>query len=314
MSQTRPKNRTNVRIHDRAFLVALRAAALVAPAWTTDRAVERFMATRRHRASPAAAAFRRTGDGRLHDVDGTRVVSRSWGEGRPVLLLHGWNGSATDFRHLVPAITAAGFRAVAIDAPGHGESDGDEASAVHLARALEVVAATTGPAAAVVAHSLGGAAAAMAVARGVRTDRLVLLAPAALPGRYVERAAAALGDLGPRLVRALETRVGTPVRHLDLEHSLERIHTPVSIVHDTSDRETPLAPVRPLVAGHAGRELLLTDLLGHRRLLADPSVVRAVAALVAGDAVAPCAHGRVRGACASCGLSHHLYDRDRRAA
>ncbi|MCB9688577.1 MAG: alpha/beta fold hydrolase [Alphaproteobacteria bacterium] len=295
--------------------MALKAAAVVAPAWTTDRAVERFLATRRRRASPAAAAFRLTGEGRLHDVDGTRIVSRSWGEGRPVLLLHGWNGSATDFRHLVPAITAAGFRAVALDAPGHGESDGDEASAVHLARALEVVGAHTGPAAAVVAHSLGGAAASLAVSRGLSTDRLVLLAPAALPGRYVERAAASLGaSFGPRLVRALEARVGTPVRELDLERSLAAVDAPVWIVHDTSDRETPLAPVRPLVADHEGRHLLLTDLLGHRRVLADPFVVRTVASLVAGERVAPCAHGRVRGACASCGLSHLMYDRDRRAA
>lgn len=319
MARSRPENSTNVRIRSVAYAewATLRLSAAVAPRWATERAVDRFLATRRRHPSAPAAAFRRTGVGRLHDLDGTRIVSRSWGdEDAPVvLLLHGWNGSATDFRHLVPALVAAGRRVVAVEAPGHGESDGDSASALHLARALAVVAADLGPAEAVVAHSLGGAAAAWAVAEGLRTERLVLVAPAALPGRYVERAALALGDrFGPRLLRALEDRVGAPVRELDLERSLARVDRPVWIVHDTTDRETPVAPVLPLVEGRADRRLLLTDLLGHRRVLADPTVARAVAALVRGEAVAPCPHGRVPGTCAACGLQDHLFDRDRRAA
>ena len=41
------------------------------------------------------------------------------------------------------------------------------------------VARWHGPPAAVVAHSMGGASALLALAAGVRTDRVVLLAPAA---------------------------------------------------------------------------------------------------------------------------------------
>ncbi len=50
-------------------------------------------------------------------------VADSGGEGRPVMLIHGWPLSHEAWAHQVPALTAAGYRVVAYDRRGFGESD-----------------------------------------------------------------------------------------------------------------------------------------------------------------------------------------------
>lgn len=57
---------------------------------------------------------------RLSDIT-LRVVEL--GDGEPVLLLHGFPDSAELWRHQVPALVEAGYRAVAPDLRGYGETD-----------------------------------------------------------------------------------------------------------------------------------------------------------------------------------------------
>ncbi len=47
----------------------------------------------------------------------------SGGDGRPVVLIHGWPLSAASWSEQVPALTGAGYRVVAYDRRGFGESD-----------------------------------------------------------------------------------------------------------------------------------------------------------------------------------------------
>ncbi len=55
--------------------------------------------------------------------DGIELAVLDEGQGRPVLLLHGFPDTARLWRHQIAALTAAGFRAVAPDLRGRGESE-----------------------------------------------------------------------------------------------------------------------------------------------------------------------------------------------
>lgn len=59
------------------------------------------------------------------EVDGLRLHSVDEGprDAEPVLMLHGEPTWSFLYRHMIPVITAAGFRAVAPDLPGFGKSD-----------------------------------------------------------------------------------------------------------------------------------------------------------------------------------------------
>ncbi len=66
-------------------------------------------------------------DGAYVENRGARLWYASYGDGPPVVLLHGGMGNAGSFGHQVPAILAAGFRAIVVDTRGHGRSTRDAA-------------------------------------------------------------------------------------------------------------------------------------------------------------------------------------------
>ena len=57
------------------------------------------------------------------DVDGVGIEYEVTGEGRPVVLLHGFPDSGRLWRHQVPALAEAGFRVIVPDLRGYGRSD-----------------------------------------------------------------------------------------------------------------------------------------------------------------------------------------------
>jgi len=59
------------------------------------------------------------------DSDGARIWFATFGSGPAVLLLHGGLGNAGNWTYQVPAIVAAGYRAIVIDSRGHGRSTRD---------------------------------------------------------------------------------------------------------------------------------------------------------------------------------------------
>src|ERR1700744_1489997 len=56
------------------------------------------------------------------EVDGVGTEYQVTGQGRPVVLLHGFPDSGRLWRHQVPALAAAGFRVIVPDLRGYGRS------------------------------------------------------------------------------------------------------------------------------------------------------------------------------------------------
>ena len=50
-------------------------------------------------------------------------VQDSGGQGRPIILIHGWPLSGESWKAQIPALTGAGFRVIAYDRRGFGRSD-----------------------------------------------------------------------------------------------------------------------------------------------------------------------------------------------
>lgn len=55
--------------------------------------------------------------------DGTRLYAKAWGDGPPVILIHGWPLSGDSWDPVSHALAEAGFRAIAYDRRGFGRSD-----------------------------------------------------------------------------------------------------------------------------------------------------------------------------------------------
>src|SRR2546430_2098269 len=57
--------------------------------------------------------------------DGARIWYSCYGDGHPVILLHGGLGHGGNWGYQVPALVHSGFRVVLIDSRGHGRSTRD---------------------------------------------------------------------------------------------------------------------------------------------------------------------------------------------
>lgn len=57
---------------------------------------------------------------------GARIWYAVYGQGAPVILLHGGLGHSGNWGHQVPALVAAGYQAIVVDSRGHGRSTRDE--------------------------------------------------------------------------------------------------------------------------------------------------------------------------------------------
>ncbi len=96
----------------------------------------------------------------IETSDKVRLYVKSWGTGRPVVLIHGWPLSSDSWDPQMEALANAGYRAIAYDRRGFGRSDQPDGPYDYdrLADDLADVLAATGVQgpAALVGFSMGG--------------------------------------------------------------------------------------------------------------------------------------------------------------
>lgn len=121
--------------------------------------------------------------------DGQALAGEADGEGPPIVLLHGLTATRRYVVHGSRALPRAGFRTIAYDARGHGESDpapdGGGYGFADLAADLDRVMEAQAPdeRCVLAGHSMGAhTIAAYAVEHGDRVAALVLIGPATLGG------------------------------------------------------------------------------------------------------------------------------------
>jgi pimeloyl-ACP methyl ester carboxylesterase len=209
------------------------------------------------------------------------------------LLVHGWSGNAGQMSSFVSPLVERGFHVVAVDLPAHGESPGNFATLVLLARSLELVGKRLLPRV-VIAHSMGGTATTYALTKGLSLERMVLLAsPVQLPP-YLKHFGEEFGlseAMQDRLLARIEKVVGLRISELDLRpHVKTLVHVSALVVHDRGDRVVPVAASRELVSAWPGARLIETEGLSHDKVRRDAKVVSSAVAFVSGQPLLETTH------------------------
>jgi len=207
---------------------------------------------------------------------GARLAAWIWGEGPPVLLLHGWESHAAHMAAFVPALLLGGFSVWALDAPCHGQSEGTESDAVDYGRAVLSTVETLGMPFAFIGHSVGSAAALFAFSRGATSHASVHLAGPSSMERVLRRGAAAAGldeAATQQVLDRMAERIGEPLAVMDLHHWQSGFRHHALILHDPEDQEVPYAESVALALAWRGATLQPITGVGHRRILRDRSVV-----------------------------------------
>jgi len=208
---------------------------------------------------------------------GMSLAVYSWGEGPVVLLTHGWNGRATQFWRFIDPLVKAGFRVVAFDLPAHGQSAGKSTDLFKIAESMQQVANQYGPVHGVIAHSISNAALVMAIRDGLDTNRVVCISP---PGQSIvmlKNYADALelsSGMKERLQKHFLHEYGKDVwKKTSAAQNAHELSTPALVIHDRDDREVTWSEGEALAQNWPGAEFMLTESLGHRRILRNQAIV-----------------------------------------
>src|SRR3954470_9094443 len=262
----------------RIMNAAVRTLDAVAPAAAQRLAFNWFGTPQRRVEKPFIVGHRFTLAGA-----GADLAVWDWGQGRTVLLVHGWNGNAAQLSGFVPPLVRAGYYVAAPDLPAHGSSSGSRSNVRAMADALLRLGRRVGPVHAVIAHSLGAAASVIAQAEGLGSERMVLIAPPADLPRYAGLFGYTLG-LSRRSTEYFLARMDDALggrAAFDLISLARRQTAPMLLLHDPEDREVPFADGLALADAWPGARLDPLAGAGHTRALRHPEAIsRAVGFVV----------------------------------
>ncbi len=202
-----------------------------------------------------------------------------------VLVLHGWRSRAAYMSGYIQAFAQSGFRVIAVDLPGHGESPGRTLNMANAVASVHAAGQWFGPFSAIVGHSFGGAVAANAVVGSIKgippveTGRLVTVAaPSSMPAIFQEFGR--FLNLGTRAQTALAARVekitGRPLEEFVVANQLAEHPLPALVVHSPDDKEVPASEAESLAKAGPHVRVHWAPGLGHRRILADCDVTRRI--------------------------------------
>jgi pimeloyl-ACP methyl ester carboxylesterase len=218
----------------------------------------------------------------LVQVGGHSVAVFAQGKGPVVLLVHGWQSNRERLGALAEGICTKGYTAVSWDMPAHGESRGRTTSLAQFVEAIFAVQKLVGPVHSIVGHSLGGTAAALALHQGLSVQAGVFVAPMISFDFALDQFQKVLRLSSPlRELTAVSTE--SRVNLTRSEADLLRLPSPscrVLLIHDEQDQRTPVMFSYKLAERWAPDEFLITDGLGHSRLLFEASVLDRVARFV----------------------------------
>lgn len=216
------------------------------------------------------------------ELHGWLIDAKNIDAPRPaVIVLHGWGGNAAMMLPLAPALHAAGYAVLLIDARCHGGSDADDfASLPRFAEDAEHVfdwlAGLPGIDArriALLGHSVGAGAVLLAASRKPGVGAVVSIAafshPATMMRRWLAAKRIPLRPLGNYILRYVERTIGHRFDDIAPEHTIARVRCPVLLVHGADDDTVPPVEARRIHAARGHDAVELRVLPGDHERFAD---------------------------------------------
>lgn len=162
-------------------------------------------------------------------VEGLRLYYVSHGAGLPVVLLHGNAGFTHDYSAVIDSLAERGYRAIAFDRPGHGQSEREGngiATALDQSRLIHQALQKLGVERPImVGHSWGGILIlSYALQYETEISGIVLLAPAIYPEEEqfaTQKALIEIPGLGDLIIK-----MSSPIIDWEIRRNLERAFSP----------------------------------------------------------------------------------------
>ena len=278
-----------------------RIGSVIAPSWVAKKASIKFLSPKRQEIkewekeaeklgtrfnlTDAVSAIRWSHIPTSNEVASNKGVpnDKAFNGTKQILLVHGWESRATQMYGLVKGLIEQGYSLVAVDMPGHGHSTGDTSNAYVFSTTVKLAQQKLGDFHAIIGHSMGAGAAAIAVGKGVKTDKLVLISGPSSIENVLRRFSGFVGlnkNATHKFIDFIGQYVGVTAIEIDASKLLQASDTPALLIHDEHDIEVPFSESKRLASVFNQSELFITKGLGHRNILKSDEVFAKISSFV----------------------------------
>lgn len=195
-----------------------------------------------------------------------------------VLLVHGWEGRATQLYKFVQPLLDEGYSVLAFDGPAHGASEGKKTTLPLFAKTIEDIYKAF-DISHVIAHSFGAGATAIAISNGLVFNKAVLISPPYSVENVVNRFAEFIripGEVSKRMHTLMENDKwhGKSRECFSFSTLGKNITTPLFIVHDKTDKYVLYEDGCKVHESCKNSIFMSTDGYGHNAVIRNDDVVR----------------------------------------
>lgn len=207
----------------------------------------------------------------------------SWGKSeKTVLLVHGWDARAMDFYKMIPVLVDNGYKVIAFDGPGHGQSEGERSNLVDFKELMvKMIKKKIGVPYAIIGHSMGGGAATyLLMDYDIRVKRLVTIAIPTISKRFFDGMFAAM-KVPQRMQRtffkSMAEEFGEPIEKYNLIERKEPIKADkILMVYDEDEDVVPFKDVKDFLTRHPEIESFNMRGVGHYSIIKNKAVIEQI--------------------------------------
>lgn len=198
---------------------------------------------------------------------------------KKVLLVHGWSGTGTQLSKIAKKLLEHGYSTISFDAPAHGKSPGKRTMMPHFIASIKYLEQEYGPFEAAIGHSLGGMSLLRAIKEGVQPKKLIIIGTGNSVTKITKNFANNL-QLSPKVAKLLkryfDNRYGEDMDNYSGAVSAKEVYTPTLVIHDKQDIDVHYTAAQEIHSNLKNGKLMLTDKLGHRKILGNENVVKSI--------------------------------------
>ncbi|MEM8534686.1 MAG: alpha/beta hydrolase [Chloroflexota bacterium] len=220
---------------------------------------------------------------KIHVVHNEKqLVAYQWGTGdKTILLVHGWESHLGHTLPLVQPLVDVGYKVIALDGPGHGQSPQFFTNMIDYGDAVKATLDQHGPFYGVVAKSFGGAATSLMLSREpyIQIDKLVLLSPMKHLLQHIGIFETILGypdSMHTHIVNRIQRSIPLPIEECDVREAVTTFQMPGLIIHDLDDQVIDPEGSLEIAKKYPQSILQNTQGLGHKGLVHDQQVQQSI--------------------------------------
>ncbi|WP_296147961.1 alpha/beta hydrolase [uncultured Flavobacterium sp.] len=215
---------------------------------------------------------------------GKEIVVYNYGQGeKKVLLVHGWSGRGTQLVKIADEMLQMGYSTISFDAPGHGKASGKTSNMTEFIAAILELQEKFGAFEFAIGHSLGGMSILNSIKRGLKIKKAVIVGSGDIVEDIMDDFIEKLGmniAISKKMKASFEKKIGETMDSYSAYIAAREVQIPVLIIHDNDDADVPVKAAHHIHENLKNSELMITNGLGHRKILGDAKVIKKIVAFL----------------------------------